>query len=168
MSHDCSSPTRRRALHLIGGFVASSALATPALARRPDITQLLVKKDRRTLYLLNGRRALFTYDIDLGFTPVGPKIQRGDGRTPEGLYRIDRRNPYSRYHLSLGIDYPRPRDRQRARAHGVDPGDNIFVHGEAGHKDGPDWTAGCVAVSDAEIEQIYDLVALHTPIMITP
>lgn len=160
--------TRRNALGLLGGAAFSASLATPALAHRvPEITQILVKKERRKLYLLHGRKAVLTYDIDLGFNPIGHKRKQGDGRTPEGLYRIDRRNPRSRYHLSLGIDYPRPRDRAWARARGLDPGGDIFIHGEAGHKDGPDWTAGCVAVPDPEIEEIYDLIPLGMPVMIT-
>ncbi|MGB0660517.1 MAG: L,D-transpeptidase family protein [Mangrovicoccus sp.] len=134
----------------------------------PLVTQIFVAKDRRKLYLLSGEDVLKSYEISLGFAPQGHKERRGDGKTPEGLYMIDRRNPNSRYHLSLGISYPNARDVALAKEAGLDPGGDIFIHGEsAKREDGRDWTAGCIAVKDKEIEEIYAMVRRGTPIYIT-
>jgi murein L,D-transpeptidase YafK len=135
----------------------------------PEVTQIHVAKDRRRMYLLNGTDVLASYDVGLGFAPEGHKAQSGDGRTPEGLYFIDRRNPNSAYHLSIGISYPNAVDRAAAAAAGVEPGGDIFIHGTAGNGGrGRDWTAGCIAVTDAEMEQIYAMVRDGTPIYISP
>jgi murein L,D-transpeptidase YafK len=135
----------------------------------PDVTQIYVAKDRRRMYLLNGADVLASYDVGLGFTPEGHKAESGDGRTPEGLYFIDRRNPNSAYHLSIGISYPNAADRAAAEAAGVEPGGDIFIHGTAANgARGRDWTAGCIAVTDEEMEQIYAMVQDGTPIYITP
>ena len=135
----------------------------------PDVTQVFVSKSRRRMYLLNGEDVLKAYDIELGYAPEGHKQQSGDGKTPEGFYWIDRRNPNSAYHLSLGISYPNSRDRAAARAQGVDPGGDIFIHGENTRgPNGQDWTAGCIAVRDSEMEEIYAMVRDHTPIYIAP
>lgn len=136
----------------------------------PAVTQILIIKGDRVMHLLNGRQALKTYKVDLGFDPVGPKQVEGDGRTPEGLYRIDRRNPNSTYHLSLGISYPNAADIAKAEAMGKDPGGDIFIHGEArkdwGKIGTPDWTAGCISVTDDEMEEVYAMVRDGTPIFI--
>lgn len=119
------------------------------------------------MYLLHNDEVLASYDIQLGFAPEGHKVAKGDGRTPEGFYFIDRRNPNSSYHLSLGISYPNSRDVARARALGLHPGGDIFIHGE--NRKGPsrgDWTAGCIAVTDEEMEEIYAMVRNGTPIYI--
>ncbi|MFT6223358.1 MAG: murein L,D-transpeptidase YafK [Paracoccaceae bacterium] len=118
------------------------------------------------MYLLNGNSALRTYDFDLGFAPVGHKQIEGDGRTPEGSYLIDRRNPNSSFHLSIGIDYPNARDIAVAEAMGKSPGGEIFIHGQPtlGSANGPDWTAGCIAVENPEIEEIYAMVQNGTQI----
>lgn len=136
----------------------------------PEVTRIVIFKEKRVMYLLHGSKALRKYRIGLGGNPVGPKQFEGDMRTPEGVYFIDRRNPNSRYHLSLGISYPNARDIAFARAHGRNPGGDIFIHGEAGQKNGkaPDWTAGCIAVTDDEIEEIYAMVRLGTPVHIYP
>ena len=134
----------------------------------PDVTQIYVAKERRRMYLLNGTDVLASYDVDLGFSPDGHKAQEGDGRTPEGLYLIDRRNPRSAFHLSLGISYPNAADRAAAAAAGVKPGGDIFIHGTADKDNGnDDWTAGCIAVTDAEMEQIFAMVTVGTPIYIS-
>jgi murein L,D-transpeptidase YafK len=107
--------------------------------------------------------------VHLGFAPEGHKTRSGDGRTPEGRYVIDRRNARSDFHLSLGISYPNALDRARARSMGVDPGTNIFIHGgprRAEDRRKPDWTAGCIAVSDREIEEIWSMVPTGIPITI--
>lgn len=136
----------------------------------PAVTQILVRKAERRMYLLNGNTALKTYKIGLGGDPVGDKKFEGDNKTPEGLYYIDRQNPNSRYYLSVGISYPNDQDRAEAAAMGKEPGGDIFIHGEARQKRGrgPDWTAGCIAVKNREIEEIYAMVRIGTPILILP
>lgn len=150
--------------------VAVFSQSAPSLAQGVQVTQLLVKKADRKLYLLNGRSVLRSYDVDLGWNPVNHKVREGDGRTPEGLYHITHRNPQSTYYLSLGISYPNAEDRARARRRGVSPGGDIFVHGQgpSGRGRGADWTAGCIAVTDAEMREIYSLVKPGTPIFIAP
>lgn len=136
----------------------------------PEVTRIVVQKAERRMYLLHGGEVLKAYRIGLGGNPVGHKQFEGDGRTPEGDYVIDRRNPDSRYHLSLGISYPNEADIAAARALGRDPGSDIFIHGSARASRGraADWTAGCIAVTDREMEDIYAMVRLGTPITITP
>lgn len=136
----------------------------------PQVTEIRVYKTERTMELLHGETVLRRYEIGLGFAPEGHKEREGDGRTPEGLYHIDRRNPQSAYHLSVGISYPNEADRARARELGVDPGGDIFIHGRGpNHRRARgDWSVGCITVTDREIEEIYSMVGLQTPIMILP
>lgn len=139
------------------------------------VDRVLVEKAERRLTLLENGRALKRYRVALGSEPVGDKERRGDGRTPEGVYRIDRRNAESAYHRSLHVTYPDDPHRARARKLGVSPGGDIFIHGlptgygwlGASHR-ARDWTAGCIAVTDEEIEEIWRLVADGTPIEIRP
>lgn len=135
----------------------------------PEITQVQVHKADRKLYLIAGDAVVESYDIALGFAPEGPKEFEGDGKTPEGLYYITHRNPKSAYHLSLGISYPNDQDRARAKEAGKEPGGDIFIHGgPRGPIESRDWTWGCVAVSDREIERIYAMVEPGTPIWLLP
>jgi murein L,D-transpeptidase YafK len=136
----------------------------------PEVTHVVVDKGARRMYLLHHEQALKSYDIGLGFNPVGHKQAEGDGRTPEGTYVIDRRNPNSEFHLSLGINYPRDADRRSAKEAGVSPGGDIFIHGRPwkNRKGGRDWTAGCIAVTNREMEEIYAMVRNGTPITINP
>ena len=135
----------------------------------PQVTQVQLFKGSRRLYLMHHDQVLAAYDVDLGFAPEGHKGQRGDGRTPEGEYVIDRRNPNSSYHLSIGLDYPNATDVEVARAAGVSPGGDIFIHGEPRKfRRQRDWTAGCIAVTNDEIEDIYAMVRDGTPIVISP
>lgn len=137
----------------------------------PPITGVVVNKGARRVYLLNGEDVLREYKMDLGFAPLGAKEVEGDGKTPEGLYLINRRNPNSAYHLSIGISYPNAEDRANARSLGKRPGGEIFIHGEPNNEKArkrasrvSDWTAGCIAVSNEEIEEIYAMVQDGTPI----
>jgi murein L,D-transpeptidase YafK len=126
-----------------------------------QVDRVVVNKARRELLLLSGESVVRSYRVALGRDPVGHKVQEGDGRTPEGRYTIDRRNPKSRYHLPLHISYPNDADRERAQALGVSPGGDIMIHGVksgAAHPE-TDWTQGCIAVTDAEMEEIWNLVA---------
>jgi len=136
----------------------------------PRITQIQVYKSKRRMMLFAGNDLVKKYKIALGGNPVGKKQFEGDGKTPEGLYYISRRNPNSAYHLSIGVSYPNDADRAFAEAQGRKPGGDIMIHGQAGKNRGRgrDWTAGCIAVKDEEIEEIYAMVPVGTPIFIFP
>lgn len=140
------------------------AMAAPSL--RAD--RIHVDKSQRRMQLFRGSRVIRTYRIRLGDEPVGAKRQQGDERTPEGTYRISDRNPNSRFHLSLRVSYPNDADRRQARARGVDPGGDIMIHGGNSPAWPYDWTDGCIAVSNAEIEDIWSLVPTGIPIRIDP
>lgn len=135
----------------------------------PEVTQVQVHKADRKMYLLHNDKVLKRYDIALGFAPEGHKQFEGDGKTPEGIYYIDRRNPNSEYHLSIGISYPAPEDVAFAESAGKRPGGDIFIHGKngAGRNKG-DWTYGCIAVKNREMEEVYAMVRDGTPIVIFP
>jgi L,D-peptidoglycan transpeptidase YkuD (ErfK/YbiS/YcfS/YnhG family) len=135
---------------------------------------LVYKKDRRMMLLSKGD-VIKTYRIALGGNPVGPKEREGDKKTPEGTYVIDSKNRDSQYHLSLHISYPNEQDRKRAKDLGVSPGGDITIHGiksgyswvGASHA-GADWTRGCIAVTDEEIEEIDKMVQNGTVVEILP
>ena len=136
--------------------------------------RIVIEKARHRLTLMRKGKALKSYRISLG-APYGPKRRRGDGKTPEGRYRIDWRNARSKYHLALHISYPDKRDRARAKGMGVDPGGAIMIHGLPNGRGwlGPlarrfDWTQGCVAVTNPEIEEIWRAVPNGTPVDIRP
>ena len=135
----------------------------------PEVTQIQVYKAQRVMYLLNGNKVLKTYRIGLGGVPIGPKQFESDQKTPEGAYVITHRNPNSNYHLSLGISYPNDADRAYAAAVGRPPGGDIFIHGGPnGRVSTKDWTIGCIAVTDREIERLYAMVKPGTTIYIFP
>ena len=139
----------------------------------PTVTAIQVHKAERKMYLLHNSEVLEEYNIHLGGNPIGKKHFEGDGKTPEGVYYISHRNPNSTYHLSLGISYPNNDDRAYAAAAGKPTGGDIFIHGgpvterSKKNKKG-DWTAGCIAVTDKQIEEIYAMVRPGTPIIILP
>lgn len=136
----------------------------------PPVTSIEVLKSERKMNLISDGKVLKTYKVALGFMPEGPKQFEADGKTPEGAYYITHRNPKSRYYLSLGISYPNEEDIAYADAQGKRPGGEIFIHGRSGYKgiNKGDWTAGCIAVKDKEMYQIYSMVRLKTPIYIKP
>ncbi|MGD9098325.1 MAG: L,D-transpeptidase family protein [Desulfobacterales bacterium] len=159
-------------LFSFAGIDAGRANAPEAL---PAAEALRVVKSERKLYLLRDGEAYKSYCISLGSRPVGDKVQAGDKRTPEGRYIIDWRNLESNYHRALHISYPDAADRQEAQARGVDPGGMIMIHGlpnkARGETDGyvgMDWTDGCIAVTNAEIEELIRVVKDGTPIEILP
>lgn len=150
-------------------FLAGCASTKFRLYDGPPVTGIVINKAPRRLYLLSGTTTLRALDIELGNNPVGPKRMEGDGRTPEGVYWIDRRNPNSQYHLSIGISYPSAQDLAFAEAMGVSPGGDIFIHGTPRENRGStDWTAGCIAVTNREIEDLYAMVQDGTPVYIHP
>ncbi|MCW8329768.1 L,D-transpeptidase family protein [Photobacterium sp. SDRW27] len=126
------------------------------------------------MFLIRNNQIFREYPISLGKQPVGHKQQRGDYRTPEGLYTIDFRNRKSRFHLSLHINYPNEQDVRNAKRLGVNPGGDIFIHGLPNGKNKPllyqgvDWTRGCIAVNNPQIREIAMYVADGTPIRIAP
>ncbi|MGI3169749.1 L,D-transpeptidase family protein [Pseudooceanicola sp. C21-150M6] len=148
-----------------------SACSNSRVYNGPEVTRILVYKEERKMYLLHKTKVLKKYDIGLGFAPVGHKQYEGDGRTPEGTYRVDRRNPDSKFYLSVGISYPNVNDRAFASSQGKSPGGDIFIHGEPNVKQkqlSRDWTAGCIAVRNKDIEEIYAMVNDGTLITIYP
>lgn len=134
----------------------------------PNVVRLRLYKSKRLLILHGADDILRTYPVDLGFTPLRHKQFEGDGRTPEGSYTINRRNPNSLFHLSIGISYPNEADIAFAEAQGKSPGGEIFIHGGPRRGIDPmnkrDWTAGCISVTDRQIEEIYAMVRDGTPI----
>lgn len=154
--------------------LAAALVLAPAFAATPA-DALIVEKAARRLMVVKDGVVTATYRIRLGQDPIGHKQRQGDSRTPEGRYVIDRRNAQSSYHLSLGISYPDADDRAAARAAGVDPGGDIFIHGFPNGWDfflplhwAYDWTDGCIAVSNGAIETLWDEVPVGTPIEIRP
>jgi murein L,D-transpeptidase YafK len=137
--------------------------------------RVLVLKAKRKMILYRGDTIIAAYKIALGRSPKGHKTKRGDGKTPEGKYTISGRNPKSSFHLSLRISYPRPQDVTKAGELGVDPGGDIMIHGlppkyaflGSLHRL-VDWTEGCIAVTNEEIENIWKMVPVGTPIEIKP
>ncbi len=143
--------------------------------RKVPADKILIEKKERRLTLISNGKALKTYKIALGGNPNGPKERQGDNKTPEGTYVIDSRNRDSRYHLSLHISYPNEKDKKRAKELGVSPGGDIMIHGIKNgfswvgdfHTD-IDWTKGCIAVKDEEIEEIDKLAPNGTIVEIRP
>ncbi|OGW39947.1 MAG: hypothetical protein A2X58_04410 [Nitrospirae bacterium GWC2_56_14] len=141
----------------------------------PQIDRIIVEKSIRRLHLMSAGKAVRTYHIALGRNPVGHKLREGDKRTPEGIYVVDGRNANSAYHRSLHISYPSTTDIQQARRSGVSPGGNIMIHGIRNGFGwiGPfhrlfDWTQGCIAVTNEEIEEIWTFVSNGTTIELLP
>ena len=143
--------------------------------QKGSVDRILIEKNARRLMLISQGEVLKSYNIALGGNPIGPKERKGDNKTPEGTYVIDGRNKGSRFHLSLHISYPNERDKNRAKELGVSPGGDIMIHGI---KNGfswvgdahtaVDWTKGCIAVTDEEIEEISKLAPNGTIVEIRP
>jgi murein L,D-transpeptidase YafK len=160
-------------LLLLIGMLSAEAATTKGGVER--VNQVIVVKGQRTLSLVSGGKVLHSYRVALGGTPVGAKQQQGDHKTPEGHYILDRRNPHSRFYKSIHISYPNEHEQQRASERGVSAGGDIMIHGlpsgfgwlGATHRE-RDWTDGCIAVTNAEMDQIWELVPDGTPIEIRP
>jgi tetratricopeptide (TPR) repeat protein len=163
--------TQQEKIEALEQEVKSKALAI----QNGPADKILIEKKERRLTLISKDKLLKTYKIALGGNPNGPKERQGDNKTPEGTYVIDSRNKDSRYHLSLHISYPNERDRRRAKELGVSPGGDIMIHGIKNglswigdlHTE-VDWTKGCIAVTDEEIEEIDKLVPNGTIVEIRP
>ena len=163
----------RQRLLLIG-----LALSIPALIHAgefPTADNVIIEKAARKLYLLRGGEIFRAFDIALGIVPVGDKQREGDFKTPEGHYRLDRRNPDSDFFLSIRVSYPDNEDMAEARERGVSPGGSIMIHGqpnEPTHSETyyrtQDWTNGCIAVSNSDMIDIWLMTDENTPIEIRP
>jgi murein L,D-transpeptidase YafK len=158
--------------------IAAVCLATPigARAQAPKTAdRIVILKSSRTMTLMSHGEALKTYKVTLGTVPIGAKQRTGDHKTPEGLYIVDWKNAQSKFHKALHVSYPNAEDRARAKKMGVEPGGEIEIHG-LGAKFGwvgalhraHDWTNGCVAVTNEEIDEIWPLVPVGTVIEIKP
>jgi murein L,D-transpeptidase YafK len=170
--------------HLLSPIAVASILAAnlaaPIARHAVDVQdrhadRILVEKHAHRLTLWRGSRALATYRIALGRRPSGDKECKGDHRTPEGLFTVDRHVPASHFHRALHVSYPDAAHRKAARRRGCDPGGEIMIHGIKNGLGwlGPlhrmiDWTDGCIAVTDREIAEIYDTVPNGTPVEIRP
>jgi murein L,D-transpeptidase YafK len=137
--------------------------------------RVVVYKERRVLQLFQGERLLREYPVALGGNPVGHKAREGDRKTPEGIYVLDWRNSASSFYKSIHISYPRPQDIEAAATKGVDPGGMIMIHGQPNYfawlaflTQMFDWTDGCIAVTNAEMDEIWDMVPNNTAIEINP
>jgi murein L,D-transpeptidase YafK len=154
----------------IAPTLSSNALDAPKKADR-----IMIVKSTRTLTWMSGTEVLKTYKVALGRQPTGPKQKVGDHRTPEGDYTVDAKNANSQFHRALHISYPNQLDRERSSKLGVSPGGNIEIHGVGknyawlgGLHRQLDWTDGCIAVTDQEIEEIWELVPVGTAVEIRP
>ncbi|MGD0736495.1 MAG: L,D-transpeptidase family protein [Terracidiphilus sp.] len=164
---------RRKWIILVFFGIILTASAQQPAARMAD-SVLILKKDH-VMDLLADGKVIRTYKVALGQGGLARKERQGDGRTPEGHYVIDSRNPASEYHLALHVSYPNAEDRKRSAKLGVAPGGDIMIHGlpngkgwvGAGHRM-YDWTLGCVAVTNDEIEEVWKLVPVGTPVEIRP
>ena len=139
------------------------------------VDRIVIEKSKRTMTLLKQGHEVRTYKIALGRDPVGPKVMQGDNKTPEGIYYIDYKVHNSIYHRALHLSYPNPDDVERARALGVPPGGSIMIHGMKPDKFWMgdvqylfNWTNGCIALTNREIEEVWALVFPWTPVEIRP
>ena len=137
--------------------------------------RVIVRKSERRMYLMRAERVLATYKVSLGLNPAGPKQREGDFRTPEGVYHLGRRNSHSDYFLSIQVTYPNDNDMVRARVRGWRTGGSIMIHGlpnvlrhPSTYYESYDWTDGCIALSNADMIDMWLLTTDDTPIAIEP
>jgi murein L,D-transpeptidase YafK len=154
-------------------FIAGRCAASPTTADQAD--RIVVEKSAGTMTLMHGAKVLKAYKVALSREPVGAKEREGDHKVPEGEYVVDSKNGHSRFHLALHISYPNASDREKARKLGVRPGGNIEIHGLDGNyawvgslQRHVDWTDGCIAVTNSEIDEIWRMVPVGTPVEIRP
>jgi murein L,D-transpeptidase YafK len=158
-----------------GGATRVSYRPDPSPLTLPTAERLVLHKGERRLELLRKGEVLRSYKVALGLQPVGHKERSGDFRTPEGKYQLTRRNPRSDFFLSIQISYPSDQDARYARSNGWDPGGSIMIHGlpnvlkrDPTYYQTRDWTDGCIAVSNADMVEIWLLTHDNTPIEILP
>jgi murein L,D-transpeptidase YafK len=173
----------RRIAKVVLCLVAAAAVAVVISAQNHSTTlpngtvidRIAIEKSARKLSVFRNGRPLKTYLVALGSNPIGHKEEEGDMKTPEGIYTIDYRNPQSDFHLALHVSYPAAEDIARATERGVSPGCDIMIHGLPNgqgslgdrHRE-TDWTAGCIALTDQEIEELWRITPDGTPVEIRP
>ena len=170
-----AGPYRAGAIVLAALLVLCSHFLAHAADTLEKVDRIEVHKAERTMILLRSGKVLKTYKVALSTVPIGAKEREGDHKVPEGLYIVDRKNPHSTFHLALHINYPNGADRAHARKLGVRPGGDIEIHGlgakfgwvGAAHRQ-VDWTDGCIAVTNEEIDEIFPLVDVGTAVQIFP
>jgi murein L,D-transpeptidase YafK len=162
-------------VHVVGAVLLWSALFLIAETPGAVIDRVVVYKHEHKLVLLSQGKEVRSYRIALGDEPIGPKTRQGDHKTPEGVYTLDSRNPNSQFYKAFHVSYPNSKDIAAARKLGVSPGGDIMVHGLpkkyawVGHSHTlHDWTDGCIAVTNDEMDEIWKLVHVGTPIEIKP
>lgn len=164
---------------LVAGLAVLLALAAasgPARASNLEMAdRVIVRKAERKLMLMRGDRVLRSFDVALGLSPRGPKQREGDFRTPEGNYTLSSRNPNSDFFLAIQVSYPGPQDVRRAAEAGLAPGGKIMIHGQPNRPSRSpeyyrtrDWTNGCIAVSNADMVDIWLMTPDNAPIQILP
>jgi murein L,D-transpeptidase YafK len=171
-------PTYRAVILGTAGLLAVLLvlLQTPCrIYAGPQADYVLVIKSERRLYLLQNGDVFASFRVAFGNNPTGHKEQQGDERTPEGRYLLDHKNPYSDYYKSIHISYPNNEDRQRALKQGVDPGGDIMVHGQRNGYERwetftqlVNWTNGCIALKNSDMDFVWEAVKVGTPIEIRP
>jgi murein L,D-transpeptidase YafK len=160
---------------LVAVWMSVSVASRIAAQAATKVDRILVEKSKRTLKLMDGTKTLKTYKVALGGQPVSAKDRQGDHKTPEGIYSVDAKNPNSQFYKALHISYPNQADRANARKLGVSPGGDVEIHG-LGAKWGwlgakhrlTDWTDGCIALTNEEIDEIYPLIKVGTTVEIRP
>jgi len=140
-----------------------------------QVDRVIVNKSLQVLYLMKNGKVLSEFHVVFGTHSKGDKVQEGDGRTPEGNYTLDAKNPHSHYYKSIHISYPNAKDRKEAARRGVNPGGSIMIHGQ---KNGYEWlsflskyvnwTKGCIALSNEDMDEVWKSVRVGTPIEIRP
>jgi murein L,D-transpeptidase YafK len=156
-------------------FMAGRCAAKSTTAKAEQADRIVVEKSGRTMTLMHGNKVLKTYKVALSREPIGAKEREGDHKVPEGEYTVDSKNAHSRFHLALHISYPNAIDREKARKLGVRPGGNIEIHGLDSNyawvgslQRRVDWTDGCIAVTNTEIDEIWPMVPVGTRVEIHP
>lgn len=156
-------------------FIAPAVHAERSGTTDDPVIRIIIEKSKRTMTLLKRDQEVKTYRVALGRDPVGPKVMQGDNKTPEGLYFVDEKIRNSVYHRALHLTYPSLDDVERAKSLGVQPGGGIEIHGMRDEQTWMgdvqylfDWTNGCIALTNSEIEEVWDHVALWTPVEIRP
>ena len=163
----------------ITSYWAASLLIIVSAAKRASgestVDRVIINKAKQELLLMHAGIVIKSYRVALGRNPVGPKTRQGDGKTPEGIYSISGRNAASAFHRALRVSYPNSADRAKAKRLGVAPGDDIMIHGLPNGQGyigkahlQTDWTEGCIAVTNVEIEEIWALVRDGTKVEINP
>lgn len=156
------------------GILTAGCSSAPSGVANGKVDQVIIQKSTHTMTLMSHGSPVKVYRVALGRSN-GMKEQQGDHKTPEGRYVVDQKNAQSRFHLALHISYPNSTDRKRAHDEGIDPGGAIMIHG-VGHgfawlgslQHSVDWTDGCIAVTNQEIEEVWKLVPVGTPVEIKP